>query len=674
LTGSNCLSWQRDVRIASEWKRSGVAISAFAGIVAFDDTPIDRRTAEAVSSAIAARRQGSATTRCLENALFAQRTTSATIRGHGGPLPLMSRDGRTLFAALARLDNRGELGAALGLATPELAGTQDAILILRMIERWGDAGVARCLGAFAFALWDADARQLILGRDCLGQRPLFYHVGRGCVAFATTLGALLALPGVPRAIDELALANLMVVNLGEARRTFYRGIERVPSRTLVTIDGTGINHRHYWTPNLDAPAPCGREEDYVERARELLDQAVAAAIRDTPHVAIATSGGFDSSAIAATAARLGLAESITCFSLVPPAGTQVDVGPFKYLDERDKVKALACMHPALDIRFVAPESLHPFEEDDTRCFARTNLPVLGPASLGQYNFLHEAVAEAGHRALLVGYHGNFGLTWWGFFSLLALLHAGEWGGFAHELRATARHSGRGVVRTLAADVVRQGAPVRLRRLLQRLRGRNPDDVARYSALNPAFIAEFDLARQWQMQGFDPWFVPSGRNAAQHRAHYLFDHNQLGRDLRGMSGETHGFEVRDPLGDRRLLEFVLSVPEPMFRRNGVPRSFARRVLADRLPREILDERRRGAQVPTWFRRLDARRQDIAMDIERLEASPLARRLIDLPRLKRLMAQWPKDENAAEKRLEEYQLALARGVHVGRFVRWVERGNA
>ena len=114
----------------------------------------------------------------------------------------------------------------------------------------------------------------------------------------------------------------------------------------------------------------------------------------------------------------------------------------------------------------------------------------------------------------------------------------------------------------------------------------------------------------------------------------------------MAGEIVGCEARDPHADRRLLEFALAVPEPMYRRNGVPRSFARRVLADRLPREIIDERRRGADNPTWFRSLNARRTNIARDIERLEASPLARRLLDLPRLKRLMAQWPKDEQAAE----------------------------
>jgi asparagine synthase (glutamine-hydrolysing) len=237
----------------------------------------------------------------------------------------------------------------------------------------------------------------------------------------------------------------------------------------------------------------------------------------------------------------------------------------------------------------------------------------------------------------------------------------------------ARESKRNVARTFTSEVIMPTAPFWMRRLINRSRGRDPDSVARHSALNPDFIAEAGLARQWREQGFDPWFGPRDTNAARWRAARVFDHNQYVSDIRAMSGEIVGREVRDPHADRRLLEFALAVPEPMFRRDGVPRSFARRVLADRLPREIIDERRRGASNPTWFRSLDAKRADLARDIERMEASPLARRLIDLPRLRRLMAQWPKDAQAAERRVDEYRFALARGVHVGRFIRWVEGGN-
>ena len=183
-----------------------------------------------------------------------------------------------------------------------------------------------------------------------------------------------------------------------------------------------------------------------------------------------------------------------------------------------------------------------------------------------------------------------------------------------------------------------------------------------------------MVGQWRAEGFDPWFPFPDRDGTQLRTRYMFDSHQYRRDGRALLDQVNGFEVREPHADRRLLEFLLSVPEPMFRREGVPRSFARKVLADRLPREIVEERRRGVNGVAWYRILGERRAEMASDLERLEGSPLARRLIDLPRLKRLMAQWPEDEHAAETRKREYLATLTRGVHVGRFVRWVEGGNA
>jgi asparagine synthase (glutamine-hydrolysing) len=647
-------------------------MSAFAGIVALNGSTIDQGAENRASIALTAWRKGRTVARRIEGAIFVHR---ASPQGSSGEeQPLTNPNGRALFSADARLDNREELGHALGLTPLELARTSDAALIHQVYERWGDGGVAQCLGAFAFAHWDVTTRRLTLGRDCLGNRPLFYHCGPQFVSFATSLGALLALPGVPRAVDELALAQFVAVNIRDNWQTFYRDVERVPSRTLVTISHAGVRRNHYWSPDLDAPPPYQRDEDYIERARELLDIAVASATRDTPHVAIATSGGFDSSAIAATVARQGRAESVTCFSMVPTLGAGINIDAFHYLDERDKVEALARMYPSLDIHFISPDLPHPKAGNDTSYFVRANLPSLAPASFRDGLYLPEAVTAAGHQALLIGNYGNFGLTWDGRLSLVELFRARQWHAFAFELRAAARRSNRGLARTFAGDLVMPTAPVWLRRLIYRMRGRDPDSVAHYSALNPDFIAEANLSRQWRAQGFDPWFSAEYRNPRRLRACRLFDQNQYARDIRGLAEEIFGFEVRDPLGDRRLLEFALSVPEPMYRRDGVPRSFARRVLADRLPRQILDEHRRGANTPMWFRALNETRNDIAADIDRLEGSPMASRLIDLPRLRRLMAQWPKDESEAETRMSEYRLALARGVHVGRFIRWVEGGNA
>jgi len=640
------------------------------GIVSFGRT-IDF-PAEQQISRVASRGNGHIRALRAESAFAVQSQAGSGPPPRHDPSP--QTQGRLLFAAQARLDNRAELAAMLAVSAPELAETSDTTLILNSYRRWGEQGVARCLGAFAFAAWDAGDRRLTLGRDCLGDRAMFFHHGDGFVAFASDLGALLALPFVPREIDERMAANFLALNLTNPRRTFYRDVERVPSRTLVTITPQGTRHRHYWTPDFNAPPPYQREEDYVERARELLDQAVATATADTPRVAISTSGGLDSSAIAATAARLGRAESIRCFSVVPPEGMQLNISPQRYLDEREKVTALARTHPALDVEFCVEGSLHAFEEDPARFFIRTSHPILNPGLLGPFNAVAERAAATRHPVLLNGNTGNFGLTWSGQFSFFALLRNGRFPALARHVAEVARTDGRGLFRTFASEMMRFGVPSVLRGQLDRLRGRGLGDVARYSVLNPAMVAEMDLGRLWQEDGFDPWFTQNPWNPARLRARYMFDYNQIARDFRAMSRAINGVETRDPHSDRRLLEFTLAVPEQMYRRDGIRRSFARAVLADRLPSEILNEHRRGYQGATWFRRLDARRHKFAGEIDRLEASPLASRLIDVPRLKRMLQDWPRDENVAEGRLGELRPAFTRGLHVGRFILWVEGANA
>jgi asparagine synthase (glutamine-hydrolysing) len=643
-------------------------MSGFAGIVGLSGHSIDPNQLDRAAAALTGLRKGHTVTRSFKNAVFVEPISS------GDPRRQTGRSDCPPFAALARLDNREELAEALGLAAGELAQMSDAALLQRMFERRGGAGVARCLGSFAFAHWDRDTRRLTLGRDCLGTRSLFYHLGAEFICFATTLGALFALPDVPRAIDDVALANFIAVNLSDSVRTFYRGIERVPSRSLVSIDNTGVRRRHYWAPDLDAPPPYRRDEDFIERGRELFDLAVAATTRDTPRVAIATSGGLDSSAIAATVARQGVAERITCFCMVPPPGTNIDVGRFHYLDERDKVEGLARRYTTLNTQFIVPATDHPKARDDTWYFVRANMPSLFAMGLGSAPHLAEAVARSGHQAVLIGNRGNFGLTWSGNLALLELFRAGRWATFTRDLHAAARATNRSLPRTFASDIILPAAPAGLRRLINRLRGRDPDSVAAHSALNPAFVADAGLPRQWREQRFDPWFGLSDSNPKRWRAYLMFDFNQYSRDIRGLAEEIFGYEPRDPHGDRRLLEFALSVPEPLYHRRGIQRWFARQVFADRLPRAILDEPRRGANNPSWFRSLSAVRPQLAAEIERLEASPLASRLLDLPRLKRLTADWPENDNEAEKRSGEYRLALRRGVHVGRFIRWVEGGNA
>ena len=614
--------------------------------------------------------------------IIAERTPSAVFAHRLTPLPCWYGDGsghglwrerHVLGVADARLDNRDELGAMLGVSRDELARTGDAALLCRTVVRWGDAGLAKVLGAFAFAIWDEKERRLTLGRDCIGHRTLFYHVAGGSAAFATSLNSLLAIPGVPRSIDDVGVANFTVYNLlASPARTLYRGIARVPSRTVAAIDANGVRQWRYWRPDPQAARDCKSENDHVERGRELFDSAVRRATKGLRRIAIATSGGLDSSAVAATAARLNGASAITCYTLAPPQNFDLPLHRNLYLDEGPKVAALARMYPGLDVRSVRADDVHASDRDWTLYFSRTGLPAFGPDSFSAFEPLLDDVQSDGHQTYLVGGFGNHGMSWGGPYYLLDLLRRGRLARFAREVRAQRQATATPISAILRRMVVLPAVSPRVRRAITRARGHDPFNTSRRGALSPQFIAEAGLPAAWEEEGFAP-LGHIERSGRAHRARWYFDFNQYGRDARALLPERRGMEVRDPYADRDLAEFLVAVPEPMFRRDGVHRAFARQVFADRLPPEIVNEPRFGAQNAGWFRHLDARRDAIAADLDDIAQSPRVRQLIDLPRLQRLFEDWPADEASAQARMSEYLTVFNRGVYIGRFIRWAEGAN-
>lgn len=619
----------------------------------FDGRRLDRGREQSLL-AIASRHGSRAHIQRTENAIIAQ----------AGLRPQMASP--TLTAASARLDNRAELAVELGLDS--LA--DDAAVIRRLLALRGERGVRGLLGAFAFAHWNEAAQTLILGRDYVGYRSLFFHAGQGFVAFATLLADLLAIADVPRQLDERAMAQFIALDLRQPDLTPYRHIRRAPTRSLASIGAGGVAIHRYWEPSPTSAPTYKRDEDYVDRARELFDRAVERCIRDLPRVAVSASGGLDSSAIAATVSRMrGAVATYTC---VPPTDFRVREYANRYADERPKIEALQRMHPAISPRYLTPRGPDAVQRDGRYLFAAFPVPLRGVPNWNMGTAISDAITEDGHRVGLYGNMGNIGLSWSGQFSLPALAGELRLRELLADARAIAAKRGQSLLRVLDSELVMRVLPRGVQHLRSRLTGKNPYDISRISLLNPSAIEEFNLEETWIENGFDPQYRSFGDSVAL-RAHYMFDQNQLTRDFTGMRFETTGYEARDPHADRELLEFCLNVPERLFRKNAIERSFARRVFADRLPPEILDERRLGLQLPNWFESLDARRDIFAEETERLETSPLARRLLDIPRMKSLIESWPKDADEAENRREEYHLALDRAVHAGQFIRWVEGGN-
>jgi asparagine synthase (glutamine-hydrolysing) len=527
-------------------------------------------------------------------------------------------------------------------------------------------------GAFAIAMWDEAARALVLARDCGYGKSLFFHRGGDAAIFASNLPDLLAHRDVPRQLDEIALASFLLHDQQYQRtKTFFAGVERVPSRHVYTLSAERTLRRAYWSPRIADRPLYRRDEDYIARGRELLDQAVARAVSDQPNYAVLASGGLDSAAVAATLARQSRAD-ITCYTAYPERDWGVSVPLGAYADERPKTEVLAAAYPALRFRYVGIADLVRSAGPDSDLFPSSAAPSPNISRTRLGRVLRQRVAADGFAVCLVGMTGNLGLSWNGTDLLARLMREMKWISAWREAGLTARRSGAARARVLAREVLLPAMPRALRRALRRRNTTSPFSLYGNCPLRAERVAELGLDSIWRDEDFDPLFAWP-RAGPEQRATWLFDNPQAAQDRLAARPGARDVEVRDPLADRDLLEFTLNVPATLFRRDGVPRWFARAVLADRVPSEILEETRRGSQQGPKFEALSARRAEIAAEVERMAHSPLASRLFDVPRLKYLVANWPKDAAEAERRRGAYMLSLEQAVHVFQFMRWATQGN-
>ena len=227
-----------------------------------------------------------------------------------GAQPMASADGALVIVFNGEIYNFRELRAQL--PAQAWRGHSDTEVLLAAITAWGlEAALGRCVGMFAFALWDRRNRELILARDRLGEKPLYYGTSGGALLFGSELKALTAWPGWRGAIDRAALDDFTRHSCIHAPRTIYRDVRKLPAGCLLRVprdraaEVLAIDPRPYWSLQTVAAAPPApmSEPDAIARLEALLAGAVAGQmVADVP-VGAFLSGGIDSSLIVALMQR-----------------------------------------------------------------------------------------------------------------------------------------------------------------------------------------------------------------------------------------------------------------------------------------------------------------------------------------------------------------------------------
>jgi len=586
--------------------------------------------------------------------------------------------GKSHFVFDGRLDNRDALIAALALVPADAARLGDGGLAMAALQRWGIDACARLVGVFAFAWWDETAGRLVLAADATGGRTVFAHDDGKRLCFATRPTAVLAFPGMARQVDEAAMAHLLLGRAMPAGATLFRGVFRLPpAGLLIWRDGAHTISRH-WRPDLSRRIVYRDRRDYALAAREILDQAVAASLRSTGPLACQLSGGLDSSAVAATAARLRQPGMLHTFTSFPdPAAALPDERPRGFYDETPLARATAALYPNIDAHFIPAGGITRGEEDATSLFWEFGMPMRNFMNAAAWQPLYARAKALGASVMLVGTAGNCTLSWKSEALLADLAGEGRLLELARQLRGLKRH-GYAIWPQIRWHLLHYAAPQHLRKLARRLRG--TEDFWRARAVATDSLAgSIDAAGITDTVLFDaglidPGSATGGRGDRDRRMRlaYLEKHWSNSQWMAGHSYAS-GCDLRDPLGDRRLVEFCFALPSTLWQQDGQPRSFAREVLADRLPPAVLNNQKRGYQNGDWFHRLTLLRPAFMEELKRLEASPAVRHMVDLPRIRAVAENWPVDANAAMARDAELLDIFGRGIHYGRFIRWVEGSN-
>jgi asparagine synthase (glutamine-hydrolysing) len=176
----------------------------------------------------------------------------------------------------------------------------DTEVIVHLYDRYGDRFTEHLNGQFAIALWDQRRRRLLLTRDRVGIRPLFYATVGGALAFASEIKSILTLPGAPRALNMAGIAEVFTFWSMVPPTTSFEGISTLPPGCTLVADAQGQRISRYWDWSFPAhiPGQVARTEQLAEELRELLIDSVRLQLRADVPVGAYLSGGLDSSAIA----------------------------------------------------------------------------------------------------------------------------------------------------------------------------------------------------------------------------------------------------------------------------------------------------------------------------------------------------------------------------------------
>jgi asparagine synthase (glutamine-hydrolysing) len=549
-------------------------MSALGGIYCFDNRPVDRPPLTGLGEKLSSHGPDGGSEVVSGSIGMVYRAFHTNRESRLEKQPLVSREGHIL-AWDGRLDNREEM---ISLLRQELNGDQtDVAIAMAAYLKLGIDFLPRLIGDFALALWEPRTQTLLLARDAVGPRPLYYHANAERIIWSSELMPLLDLAGIEIEVNDEYIAGYLALG-PEPDLTPYKNIYAVhPGHTVIVQNGR-LQAQRFWGLDPNHEIRYRTDGEYEEHFRHLFCEAVRRRLRVDGPVCINLSGGLDSSAIVCMADeifRSGAAEAsgIQTISYVyDEALTSDERGFIRCVEEKTGRGG----HHLSDMDY-PPLATFPDE-------ARHSFPEFFDCFVDLLRGTCETMRGDGARVLLTGHGGDEMLC-----SnpspapeLGDLLVQGRLLSLHRSLKVWSEASKKSYLTLLWRDGVLPLLPVKLQIFLKPV-------IKMPFWIDERFITRMNLrARYLRMPDVFGFNVPSQRDQAVGFLSVTRITSKASYRARG------GIEVSHPYLHRPLVEFLQAIPHEQRVRPGETRSLMRRALRDLLPEKIL--KRKGKKGP------------------------------------------------------------------------------
>jgi len=484
--------------------------------------------------------------------------------------------------------NFRELRKELEGVGAEFNSHSDTEVILAAYRVWGESCLTRLCGMFAFAFWDAPRKRLLLARDPMGIKPLYYHQSAETFIFASELRTLLGTGLVPRKADPTGILSYLEFGSVYEPWTMVEGVMAVPPGHVLTVENGSLSSREYWNPLQSSG---GATADQLPAL--LRDAVLSHLVSDVP-VGVFLSGGIDSSALVAVLSHNGVRANT--FSLV---FQEAEYNEGQY--SREIARRFGTEHHEI-----------PVSQQDTLAVLPAALCAMDQPTIDGINtyLVSAKTRAAGVKVALTGLGADEMFAGYSNFRRVPKMEA-----FSRRFGRLPRL----VRRPLSASVALfAGKGDRSRKLAELVAGHD-------STLQPNFVDPYFLVRTLFGAAEREALVNAGLEDSEsafesvlresiaqssnldpvNRVSYLESHwymrNTLLRDSDFMS-MAHGLELRVPFLDRALVEACFRIPGAEKLRGNSPKGLLLASLGVELPREVVNRPKRGFTLPfeRWLR--------------------------------------------------------------------------